>query len=63
MIPVRYFVINEKTPVMHIYGYCPQTKPRKVPIRLFDKQEDLCRYAGRPLQLCRLCAKELEEMK
>ena len=57
MKPIRYFVINEKTSVMHIYGCCQQTKPRSVPIRLFDTRQELEAYAGRPLQLCMACAK------
>ena len=55
--PIRYFVINEKTNIMHIYGCCQQTKPRSVPIRLFDTKQELETYAGRPLQLCKACAK------
>ena len=57
MKPVRYFVINEKTNIMHIYGGCQQTKPRSVPIRLFDTKQELEAYAGRTLTLCKACAK------
>lgn len=53
--PIRYFVINNKTKVMHIFGFCQQTKKRSVPIRLFDSVEELEEYAGRPLHLCRTC--------
>lgn len=63
MKPVRYFVINEKTPVMHIYGYCQQTKPRSVPIRLFDTPAELEAYAGRKLKLCKACAKTADQGK
>ena len=59
----RYFVINAQTDVMHIYGCCQQTKPRSIPIRLFDTSQELERYAGRPLQLCRNCAKAFGENK
>ena len=58
MHPIRYFVINEKTNIMHIHGYCQQTKPRSVPIRLFDTIRELEAYAGRPLQLCKACAEK-----
>ena len=57
MQPIRYFVINKNTDVMHIYGFCQQTKPRTVPIRLFDTVEELEAYAGRKLRLCKDCAK------
>ena len=63
MQPIRYFVINAKTDVMHAYGYCQQTKPRTVPIRLFDTQMELEAYAGRPLKMCKACRKVLENMK
>ena len=62
-MPIRYFVINAKTHIMHIHGFCQQTKPRSVPIRLFDSQEELIAYAGRPLTLCRVCKMELESLK
>jgi hypothetical protein len=55
--PVRYFIINEKTNIMHTYGCCQQTKPRSVPIRLFDTSQELGKYAGRSLKLCKACAK------
>ena len=42
---------------MHIYGCCQQTKPRSVPIRLFDTSRELENYAGRSLKLCKACAK------
>ena len=61
MRPIRYFVINEKTNIMHIYGCCQQTKPRNVPIRLFDTKQALEDYACRPLQLCRACQKSLSD--
>lgn len=60
-MPIRYFVINGKTRIMHIYGYCQQTKVRNVPIRLFDTQQELERYAGRTLSLCKDCRKALEK--
>ena len=63
MKPIRYFVINEKTDIMHIDGYCQQTKPRSVPIRLFDTRQELETYAGRSLQLCKACAKTQQQMK
>ena len=63
MQPVRYFVINAKTDIMHIHGHCQQTKPRAVPIRLFDTQEELEAYAGRPLKICKACQKALERAK
>ena len=56
----RYFIINTKTEVMHIFGCCEHTKPRKVPIRLFESREELEAYAGRKLRLCKTCQKELE---
>lgn len=59
--PIHYFVINRKTHVMHIFGFCQQTKPREIPIRLFDTREELEEYAGRPLRMCRSCAQELKE--
>lgn len=62
-MPIRYFVINGKTRIMHIYGYCQQTKVRNVPIRLFDTQQELERYAGRPLSLCKDCQKALLNKK
>ena len=62
-VPIRYFVINRNTDIMHIYGFCQQTKPRAVPIRLFDAQKDLEAYCGRPLVLCKACRKELEQLK
>ena len=61
MNPVRYFIINEKTNIMHIYGCCQQTKPRSVPIRLFDTSQELEKYAGRSLKLCKACAKALRK--
>ena len=62
-MPIRYFVINGKTNIMHIYGYCQQTKIRNVPIRLFDTPQELETYAGRPLTLCENCRKKLDENK
>lgn len=61
--PLRYFVINPTTEIMHIFGFCQHTKPRAVPIRLFESREELTAYAGRPLRLCASCSKELENMK
>lgn len=61
--PVRYFVINSNTRIMHIQGYCQQTKDRPVPIRLFDTVQELEAYAGRPLQLCRHCRKAMEKQQ
>ena len=54
----RYFIINKQTDTMHIQGYCQQTKPRKVPIRLFEDPAELEEYAGRKLRLCKDCEKE-----
>ena len=62
-MPIRYFVINNKTDIMHIYGGCQQTKVRKIPIRLFDTPQELESYAGRPLRLCENCQKKLSEQK
>ena len=62
-MPIRYFILNAKTQIMHIHGFCQQTKPRSVPIRLFDTQAELEAYAGRPLHLCKTCQKELSELK
>ena len=62
-MPIRYFVINRKTTIMHVYGGCQQTKVRKVPIRLFDTPQELEAYAGRPLRLCENCRKKLNEKK
>ena len=56
---IRYYIINSKTDIMHIYGYCEQTKPRKVPIRLFEDVPTLENYAGRKLRLCKICQKKL----
>lgn len=63
LLPIRYFVINSHTRIMHIHGFCQQTKPRSIPIRLFDSPEELERYAGRPLCLCKACEKELKSLK
>lgn len=63
MLPIRYFIINSNTRIMHIHGFCQQTKPRTVPIRLFDTPEELERYAGRKLCLCKACRKEMEQLK
>ena len=62
-MPIRYFVINSKTDIMHIHGFCQQTKPRTVAIRLFDTARELEAYAGRPLCLCKACQKELQRQK
>ncbi len=62
-MPIRYFIINRNTDVMHVHGLCPHTKPRKVPIRLFDTPEELEAYAGRKLRLCRVCQQELDAVK
>lgn len=62
-MPIRYFVLNSKTTVMHIYGCCQQTKVRNIPIRLFDTPEELEAYAGRKLTLCENCRKKLNEKK
>lgn len=63
MKPVRYFIINAKTDIMHIHGYCQQTKSRTVPIRLFDTVQELESYAGRPLVLCKACQKTVQRIK
>lgn len=62
-MPMRYFVINTNTDIMHIYGFCQQTKVRKIPIRLFDSPEEMEAYAGRKLRLCENCRKKLTEKK
>ena len=62
-MPIRYFVLNQKTDIMHIFGLCRHTKPRAVPIRLFDSPEELTAYAGRPLRLCMECQKERKNVK
>lgn len=54
----RYFIINSKTDIMHIQGFCQQTRPRKIPIRLFEDPAELEEYAGRKLRLCKICEKE-----
>jgi hypothetical protein len=61
--PIRYFVVNEKTNVMHVFGLCRQTKMRSIPIRLFENPEELCIHVGRPLRLCRSCQAELRHFK
>ena len=61
--PIRYFVVNEKTDIMHAFGLCRQTKKRSVPIRLFDTPEELCAYSDRPLRMCNSCQRELNKMK
>lgn len=61
--PIRYFIINEKTNIMHVFGFCQQTKKRNVPIRLFDQIEELESYAGRPLRMCHTCALELKQLR
>ncbi len=57
-MPIRYFIINRNTNIMHIHGLCQHTKPRKVPIRLFDTPAELEAYAGRKLRLCKVCQQE-----
>ena len=63
MLRIRYFIINDKTEIMHIHGYCEHTKVRDFPIRLFEDVLELQSYAGRKLRLCRVCHKKLQEMK
>ncbi len=58
---IRYFIINAKTDIMHIQGFCEHTKPRKFPIRLFEDREELETYAGRKLRLCKACEKQLRK--
>lgn len=60
---IRYFVINAQTDIMHIQGYCEHTKPRKVPIRLFEDAGELEKYAGRKLRLCKVCEKKRTTVK
>lgn len=62
-MPIRYFIINANTDTMHIHGLCQHTKPRKIPIRLFDDPKALELYAGRKLRLCKVCKKELSQLK
>lgn len=57
---IKYFVVGPRSETMHIYGCCRQTRPRSVPIRLFDTQQELIDYAGRPLTLCKHCQNALE---
>ena len=56
----RYYVINKTSSVMHIHGYCQNTKPRNFAIRLFDTKEDLMKYANRELRMCMVCQKMLD---
>lgn len=58
----RYFIINAKTDIMHIQGLCQQTKPRKIPIRLFEDPAELEEYAGRKFRLCKACEKERDKL-
>lgn len=60
---IRYFIINAQTDIMHIHGFCEHTKPRKVPIRLFEDSQELEAYAGRKLRLCKVCEKLLSKKK
>ena len=62
-MPIRYFVLNQKTNTMHIYGGCQQTKARAIPIRLFDTAQELEAYAGRKLRLCENCRKKQNKDK
>lgn len=62
-MPIRYFIINANTDTMHIHGLCQHTKLRKIPIRLFDDPKELEVYAGRKLRLCKVCEKELDNIK
>lgn len=62
-MPIRYFIINRKTEIMHIHSLCQQTKPRSVPIRLFDSKAELEAYAGRKLRLCKACQRVLDDLK
>ena len=59
----KYFVVGPRSNTMHMYGCCRQTKPRAVPIRLFDTEKELLDYAGRPLVMCKSCQKAAEKMK
>lgn len=59
---LRYYIINSNTNIMHIHGFCEHTKPRSVPIRLFEDVDQLQAYAGRKLQLCKVCEKRMNEM-
>lgn len=59
-MPIRYFIINRNNTVMHIQGFCPQTKSRSFPIRLFDTMEELEAYAGHSLILCKACRRARE---
>ena len=63
VILTKYFVVGPRSNTMHIYGCCRQTKPRSVPIRLFDTKEELIAYAGRPLTMCKACQKRFVKMK
>lgn len=58
---IRYFIINAKTDIMHIQGFCEHTKPRKIPIRLFEDRAELETYAGRKLRLCKVCEKQVKK--
>lgn len=61
--PIRYFVVNEKSQVMHICGLCGQSRKRDVPIRLFDTPQEIQEYAGRTLTLCKICAGRYQQIK
>lgn len=61
--PIRFFVVNNQTSVMHIHGLCRQTKNRNIPIRLFDTQQELMDYTGRKLRLCRDCQLMYRQLK
>lgn len=63
VLQIRYFIINTKTDIMHIHGFCEHTKPRRVPIRLFENASELECYAGRKLRLCKICAKEAAQLQ
>lgn len=58
---LRYFIINNTTNIMHIQGYCCQTKPRSIPIRLYEDPAELEKYAARKLRLCKTCQQELDK--
>ncbi len=60
---LRYYVVNNKTHIMHIHGFCAHTKPRKIPIRLFESIPSLEEYAGHSLRLCKTCESKFLDME
>ena len=59
----KFFVVGPRSNKVHIYGCCRHTKPRAVPIRLFDTIEEVIAYAGRPLELCKHCENAIKNAR